>query len=768
MSKLQGIILILAAFGTISIVLSQTGYDSWLSKGNTGPVANIHINSHHTQNTKTLKNSQAVEDNFQRADSEGDKLSIVNNIYQSGSGSFYFYHENTPSADSDSTPIHSDDIPQQQYQASQLVSTQADIKVTGPIARTRLTQVFKNPSAITLSGIYVFPLPQDAAVDHLVMTIGNRKIEGVIKAKSIAKKMYVEAKLSGKKASLVSQIRPNMFTNHIANIPPHSSITVTIEYQQFIQQEQDNYSLRLPLSITPRYSANTEESVTQTNNIEVLGETKINVLLNAGLPLSSITSEHHPIKTSNPYSTEYQIALNTNTPANKDFVLNWQMKPSQQIQASHFTYDNNNYQYGLISLMPPEIQKVQVKRNVVFILDVSGSMVGEAIMQAKQALALGIQDLKDSDYFNVITFSSSASSLWHKSERASQAYKDEALQHLFEIDANGGTEINKALKLAFAQDIIQSTEDKVLNQIVFITDGSVNNENELMQTIYHGLGEYRLFTVGIGSAPNAYFMNEAATAGKGTYTFIGDIAHVKTKMDALLNKLKRPSLTNIHLNIKDANEAFGFEIYPSILPDLYADTPLIITYRRKLANSKGAIDTTIPFTLEGKYLAETANGQVQERKWTSQLPSVNAKQEHGIHKYWARMKIRSLNQQLNMKDVYSEGYDTLKSNIELGITELALAHNLVSQFTSLIAIDYLLDSEQPKALNNDELKLASENTKQKALRSGQAKMHQKVTAQYQHATLPRTATPAGIMTFVGMLLLVLGALVFNKTRNHHV
>lgn len=753
MSKLQGIVLILAAFGIISIVLSQTGYGGLGNKAETRPVANIHINSH-DQQVGVIKGTQSsastkLDDNAPLP----DKTQYVNNIYQSGSGSFYFYHKNALPAGLNS--LENDDASLQQYISAKLSSTQADIKITGPIARTRLTQVFTNPSNTVSSGVYVFPLPQDASVDQLLMTIGERKIEGVIKPKELAKKMFVEAQFSGKRASLVSQIRPNMFTNHIANIPPNSSITVSIEYQQFIKQERHHYTLRLPLSITPRYTPKAQTPETSTNNISVLGNTQINVSLNAGLPLTGITSEHHPIQTSNPYSTEYQIYLDTNTPVNKDFVLHWQMKPSQLIQASHFTYHNDEYLYGLISLMPPELDEIEVKRNLVFILDVSGSMVGESLIQAKQALAFAIQDLQDSDYFNLITFSSEADKLWHTSERASQAFKDEALQYLFDIEANGGTEIDKALKLAFAQPSVVVPNEHVLNQIVFITDGSVSNENELMQTIHHGLGDYRMFTVGIGSAPNAYFMHEAATAGRGSYTFIGDVSHVKTKMNGLLNKLKRPALSNINLNIKDGNEAFGFEVYPSILPDLYADTPLIITYRRKLAEVNTALNNAMPFTIEGDYLTETVNAGKQLRKWTSSLPATTAAQERGIHKYWARMKIKALHQQLNMKAKHSEGYSILKSNIEAAITQVALAHQLVSEFTSLIAIDHIEEAAL-EAMQSD-----------LAFEKAQGKTQQKIAAQYRIASLPSTATPAGIFSLIGAVLLILGTLMHARTRTKH-
>lgn len=746
MTNLQRIIIILAAFGAVSIVLSQTGNSSLsLSTSNAlpkQPIANVHINSHNQETAifKGLKESSTKQN-------EQTSHTIVTNIYQSTSGSFYF---SKPFHDSQSSTSQ---IPE--YEVSNLLSTDAKIRITGPIARTSLTQVFSNNTDQVKSGIFVFPLPQDAAVDHLLMRIGDRQIEGEIRPKKEAQNMFVQAKSQGKSASLVAQLRPNMFTNSIANIPPHSEISVTIEYQQYIHQDKHQYSLRLPLSITPRYRSN---NTTDLNNADtwvnesaqteakLKAKTNISVSLNAGLPINKITSEHHPIITSNPYSTQYNVVLDTLQPANKDFVLNWQMNTGHSIQASHFSYETNDYEYGLITLMPPKTKAIEAKRNVVFVLDVSGSMQGEALDQAKRALAFAINDLQEDDYFNIVTFSSNASQLWHRSEPARAAFKDEAFAFIYALEANGGTEINQALKLAFALPLVQEPNEHHLNQMLFITDGSVHNENELMQTIYQQLGDYRLFTVGIGSAPNAFFMTQAANAGKGTFTFIGDIDHVQSKMARLLEKLKHPALTNIKLNIKDSSNAFGFEVYPSTMPDLYADDPLIITYRRKLADigHNSPVDV-LPFSIQGEYLNPTVNGGLKARQWSSQLPKVNAKEERGIHKYWARLKIKDLEQQFNMRATFSEGSDDIKSNIKKGITKVALDHHLVSKYTSLIAIDHSQFQQQKAQQQRN-----NENSQK------QQRRH------YTQATLPSTATASGLLSLVGSLLMLCGGFLILK------
>ncbi len=754
MTKLQRITLILAAFGVISILLTQTQSYS-ISKNETLPAT--------SQQTVSINNVHVNSDySAQEASDKVSAAQVITNIYQSGTGSFYFERA---AEHEQSSIIH---------EASTLQSTHAEITVTGPIARTRLTQVFANSSDQLSSGVYVFPLPQDAAVDHLLMQVGERKIEGLIKPRNQALSMFNDAKAKGQNASLVSQIRPNMFSNRIANIAPHSEITVTIEYQQFIVQDQYNFALRLPLSITPRYSPavlikndlsqlsnmhennlaarSTNGQIETSQTTYLPAKTTISVRLNTGLPVRQINSLHHPIKTTNPHTTEYFIELDTDSPKNEDFVLQWQLRPGYNVQASHFTYQADNYEYGLITLLPPANDTLRAKRNIVFILDVSGSMVGEAITQAKQALAMAIQDLQKGDYFNLIAFSSHATRLWPSSQAASFAAKDEALSYIYGLEANGGTEIKKALNMAFSLPTMTrnlkdteeaSADNHYLNQIVFITDGSVSNEDELLRSIYRDLGQYRLFTVGIGHAPNAYFMSEAAAAGKGSFTYIGDVNQVQPNMQKLLEKLKRPALTDIELTTKDAQQAFAYEFYPSIVPDLYAGEPLVISYRKQIKDY--STTTTLPFSLQGQYLAQTAAGAMLPRKWSSQLPSITAQREQGIHKYWARLKIKELQQQLNMPKPFSEGYEVVKKNIELAITNIAVDHHLVSQYTSLVAIDHA-----PPSPHAEHLVMANTDTGN--------------LNQYALGQLPQTATPSALMALLGGVLITLSGGVLWRHR----
>jgi Ca-activated chloride channel family protein len=232
----------------------------------------------------------------------------------------------------------------QQHLLSPVLKTKVDIKVTGIVARTKLTQSFKNAGKHWVNALYVFPLPENAAVDHLLMTVGERKIEGKIKEKTAAKKIYLQAKAQGKKASLVAQQRPNIFSNSIANIGPGETIEVTIEYQQKLNFDQQQYSLRFPMTITPRYlpSNSTAEPLIQpelspsqsNNNIE------LQVNLHAGFEVQKIKSEFHAIKVKQLSDGSQQIQLSNDNVANQDFVLNWRHRNAKRAKSSLFTAQN--------------------------------------------------------------------------------------------------------------------------------------------------------------------------------------------------------------------------------------------------------------------------------------------------------------------------------------------------------------------------------------------------------------------------------------------
>ena len=510
---------------------------------------------------------------------------------------------------------------QGRYIEAPRVASDIKVDVSGPIARTIITQKFLNPSDAWLEGVYVFPLPTDSAVDQLRMKIGDRFIEGKIKKKLEAKKIYEQAKREGKKASLLEQNRTNIFTNSIANIGPGESITVQIEYQQSIPQSADTFSLRVPLVVAPRYNPApkplkpridyTSDSVGNTGwgsedpvpdrkaitspvlNPETEPKSNpvtLSVNLKAGFALADVTSENHKINISEQSTDQVKLTLTKESvPADRDFVLTWKSKPGKAPQIGLFKQSfapksdseaakKASADYLLAYITPPYKlikELAQPARDVTFVIDNSGSMAGPSMEQAKASLISALGNLKPQDRFNVIRFNHEMDQLFLSSIPASPNNIAQAKGWVQALKAEGGTEMSKAMHQALL-DADKSAP--TLRQVIFLTDGAIGNERQLFEIIKRGKGRSRIFTVGIGSAPNTFFMTRAAQEGKGTFTHINSVTDVQNKMAELFAKLSNPVATDLSLSLSNAKQA---EIAPNPLPDLYLGEPLIVAIKAK-------------------------------------------------------------------------------------------------------------------------------------------------------------------------------------------
>ncbi|MGH1538618.1 MAG: marine proteobacterial sortase target protein [Gammaproteobacteria bacterium] len=581
------------------------------------------------------------------------------------------------------------------YHLAPTVDTDVQMNINGLVARVNVTQHFTNPSNEWVNGIYVFPLPENAAVDHMSMIIGDRIIEGKIKEKQQAKKIYEQAKQQGKKASLVEQQRPNIFTNSVANIGPNEKISISIQYQQTLQYDQGQFSIRFPMVVGIRYipgaqkiagfkgtgwAMNTYEvpdasSITPpiTNkNQGYDNPVSININLQAGFPLVNVASSYHPISKQTHDANHFEIQLaHSTTPANRDFELTWRPQITHEPQAALFTQDKGNDRYALLMLLPPEIdwnKQQTIAKEMVYVIDTSGSMSGESLQQAKQALLLGLNELKSDDWFNIIQFNSYTESFSSQALPARENNIERAKAYIHSLYANGGTELATALNTSLSNI---SKSDRI-RQVVFLTDGSVGNEAQLFKIINKKLNNSRLFTIGIGSAPNSYFMHEAASLGRGTYTYIGKIEEVKEKMSQLFHKLNHPVLSDIEMRWQDESEV---DYWPNPIHDLYIGEPLIVSLKLQKNHTKLEL-----------------HGKTNQSNWSTILPITNSSPATGLDVLWARNKIQSLNQKI------SRGTDP--EEIKQAITELGLRHHIVTQHTSLVAVD-ITPSKPADATNKD-------------------------------------------------------------------
>jgi Ca-activated chloride channel family protein len=552
-------------------------------------------------------------------------------------------------------------------------------EVTGNIARVQVSQQFTNSSDDWVEGLYVFPLSADSAVDELLMHVGERVIRGDIQPRDKARATYEKARSEGRRASLVDQQRPNMFTTSVANIAPHSSITVEIAYLETIARRDGRYTLRLPLAITPRYNpgfatdaaspmaarlaraANSDLDVNATPERVTSPQQKvsIDIQLTPGFALQTVESLHHQIATTNDSLGRHISLTESEVPADRDFELVWTPAVTPDVQAAVFAERTGAETYAMLMLTPPQQQTRSAEhREVEFIIDTSGSMQGPSIEQARAALQMGVDRLSSGDRFNVIRFSNTASSLYQEPQPLSEASRALASQFIASLRADGGTEMRPPLELAFAV----APSDGLLRQIVFITDGSVGNEAEIISLIRKNIGDARLFTVGIGGSPNAFFLQEAAVAGRGSYTYIAEREQVRARMEDLFRKIESPALVDLSVQWPGSEKS---ELAAPMPGDLYAGDPLVV-----LAHATG---------LPAANQVLTLSGRTHGIAWTRQIPIASVTKQAGIAKLWARERIGALVRQRNF------GGDAAEA--QAAIVEISLQHHLVSEFTSLVAVD---------------------------------------------------------------------------------
>ncbi|MAZ86985.1 MAG: marine proteobacterial sortase target protein [Cellvibrionaceae bacterium] len=613
------------------------------------------------------------------------------------------------------------------------LNSEVSFNVSGMVLHTRFSQTFRNSSEDQwVDGIYVFPLPEKAAVSRMEMHIGERVIVGEIKEKAAAKKQYEKAKAAGKRVALIEQERPNLFTQNLANIGPNEEVTIILEYHDTIQYDAGRFSFRFPMTMTPRFmpgnflpsSLSTpkhpsddegskaslvlqSEQLTATQLVldnsrpwgwsaptslvpdahrisppqlplssaavveQQTHQLKLSVNLDAGLPLQTVSSPYHDIVIEKQRQQHFITTRNAQIPMDRDFELQWQPVAQKIPSAAAFTETLNsvddkpsaatNENYTLLMLLPPQQAPHSLARDVIYIIDTSASMGGNSIRQAKQSLSLALQRLKSGDRFNVIEFNSTHRSLFTQSQALSDHSRQQALQFVHQLNAGGGTHMVPALDSALSSPIPETH----LRQVVFITDGSVGNEAQLFQLIHNKLDGARLFTVGIGSAPNSFFMRKAAEFGRGTFTHIGSEQEVASKMSRLFQKLESPVLRNLQIDWPDAANA---DVWPRQLPDLYQGEPLLI--KAKLDN----LDQTHRVQVSGDLAGQS---------WQQSLqlgPNTDSTSNHtGISKLWAREKISSL------LDEKTRG--TPEADIKPQVLNLALRHQLMSPYTSFIAED---------------------------------------------------------------------------------
>lgn len=576
-----------------------------------------------------------------------------------------------------------------------LKHTQVNVKVSGYIARVEVKQLFTNPYQEKIEAVYVFPLPQDSAVDDMLIKVGERTIKGDIKKKAEAKQIYENAKQQGHIAALLEQERPNIFTQSVANIVAGDKIEVVIRYVQVLKYDEGAYEYSFPMVVGPRFipgnaidtpsdggwACNTDkvpDASRITPPVIKPGERSghdINITLdiNSGVNMSEVTSPSHKIDVVRVDDNQVKVKLHPgDSIPNKDFTLRYKVAtdmPQYALLTHKVKTDPQGYY--LLMIQPKEKYSPQelTPKEMIFVIDSSGSMSGQPIEKAKEVVRRFVKGMNPSDTFQILNFSNSVSGFSPYPVENTPENVQKALSYIDNLQGEGGTMMIEGIKAAL--DYLHYSGR--IRIVTFLTDGYIGNETEILAAMQDKLKGARLFSFGVGSSVNRYLLDNMAKVGRGFVQYVRPDEDTYQVVERFFRRLNNPCLTDVTINYENLEVA---DTYPEQVPDLFDSQPLFI-YGKYYNAGRTEIEVT--------GFAGTKRAKI---KVPVEFPQENNENEV-IATIWARQKI---------EDLMSQQYGGEKPQIVDQVTELALRHRLMSQYTSFVAVEetFIVEGGTPK------------------------------------------------------------------------
>lgn len=592
-----------------------------------------------------------------------------------------------------------------------LKHTDVKVDISGFIARGTVIQTFENPYNENIEAVYVFPLPHTAAVDAMTMRIGERKIVGLMKRGAEARAVYERALQQGQTASLLEQERPNIFTQSVGNIKSRQEIQIEISYVDVLNYDVGTYEFHFPMVVAPRYIpgvpisekpelpkelegkvgevADPVRKVTlspgpsgtgwssDTNRVPDASritppvlkpgyrtghDIHLSVSLDAGVPIQDVEIVNHAALLERIGTSKATVEISPRDAIpNKDFVMRYAVvgeKPEMAV----FAHAMGPEQRYFMLMVQPKLDAELLKappRELVFLIDASGSMSGELMAKVKAAMRHFFTLSKPSDTFQIITFSNQAYKLFDSAVPATPANVARARTFTQQLQGTGGTEMLEGIKAVLNAPV----DPKRVRIVVMLTDGYIGNEEEIIAEVGRRAGDaIRFWTIGIGSSPNRLLIDGVAKQGGGMSGVLDLNTNPKPLVTEVVQRIHRTQLANIQLEWRDLPV---YETYPRRIPELWAGRPLIV-FGRYAAGGSTALE-----------VSGTAEGEPLTYRLDVTLP--DAEPAHDVlAKVWARKKIEDLSAQ--------GSYEDTPEVIE-EITRIALDYRLMTQYTSFVAVD---------------------------------------------------------------------------------
>lgn len=557
-----------------------------------------------------------------------------------------------------------------------LEHTEVVAHVTGPVASVQVTQTFGNPFDEPIEVTYLFPLPHEAAVTAFEMHVGGRVIRGQVQEREEARRIYEEARDEGRRAGLLEQERPNLFTVSVAHIAPGHKIEISLAYQEHLHFDDGEYRFVFPMVVTPRYipqggvpDAARVVAPLQPPDERPGGDVELTLTLDAGVPIEEPRCRSHAVQTRRLDAQRVEVRLaGESVIPNKDFVLTYRPTGNTVRQALWLHRESEDSGTFLLCLLPPRDLAPEATRpkEMIFVLDRSGSMGGTPIVQARHALKACLRSLNPGDTFHLILFDHEVETFTEGPVPFTQDHLDRADAFLDRVQARGGTEILKALETALQV----KPDPERLRTLVFLTDGAVGNEEPVLRHLSRELGRARVFTFGVGPAVNRYLLAKMAQLGRGAAEFLLPEQDLEEALARFQNRVAFPVLTDIELSW---SYGVARDVYPQPVPDLFLGQPVEVVGR-----FHGGGRTTL------RIRGQTASGP-HTGELTVDFTAATPEQE-ALPRLWARARIDHL------LDRERES-PRAKSDLRDEIIGLAVKHSLMSPYTSFVAVDEVKEGQ---------------------------------------------------------------------------
>ena len=569
-----------------------------------------------------------------------------------------------------------------------LEHTDVDLEVSGFVVRARVRHRFTNPFAERIEAVYAFPLPESAAVRDMEMRVGDRVVAAQIQRREEARQTYERARSEGRTTSLLEQERPNIFTASVANIRPGVPVEVTLEYVEVLQPDAGRWELAFPMTIGPRFIPG--DPVAGRSGGGYAGDTtavpdaarisppvapagrsghdiSLAVHLDGGAQLGDVSAPGHDINLTrlSPERARIELAAHESIP-NRDFVLRWTVDPSR-VGATVLAHRpgpeaDGSTRDGYLTVMlqsrqSPPLDEV-TRREIVFVLDTSGSMYGQPMDLSKELMRSLIRDLRPEDTFGVLRYNDSSSALWPAPMPATPGHRSEALAFVDTLEGSGGTDALGGVRAAFAYP----SDPSRLRIVVFLTDGYIGNDDDVIREVQTRIGDARLFGFGVGSSVNRYLLEEMGRVGRGATDIVTLHHDPHAQVRRFYERLRRPYLTDVSVDWGGLEVASA---YPERIPDLFVGQPVLVHARYA---RPGAGTITVRGRLAGRPFSQAIEVS---------LPA-HDEAHSAIASVWARERIGELERSMRLGETQA---------LTDQLTDTALSHRLASRFTSFVAVE---------------------------------------------------------------------------------